>query len=239
MGEIPGSKTLRDAWDENAADWVRWARSPELDHAFWRLNLPALIALLPSPDGLTLDVGCGEGRVARAMKELGHRVVGVESSPALVTAARQADPYFEVHVADAAQLPFPDDTFDLVVASLALMNMDEMPAVVSEIARVLCPAGRFCFSVLHPINSWGDAGEVGYFQTVRYTEEMERDGARMTLHDTHRPLSDYFNALQSAGFLVERVVEPLPDDAYLAAVPEVERWRERPGFLHVLAVLSR
>jgi SAM-dependent methyltransferase len=165
--------------------------------------------------------------------------VGVESSPALVTAVREADPGCDVQIADAAAMPFPDAHFDLVVASLSLMNMDEMSKVVSEIARVLCPAGRFCFSVLHPINSWGDASEVGYFQTVRYTEELERDGARMTLHDTHRPLSDYFNALESAGFLVERVVEPVPDDAYLAAVPEVERWRRRPGFLHVRAVLGR
>jgi SAM-dependent methyltransferase len=107
-------KTLREAWDENAADWARWARSPELDHAFWRLNLPTLINLLPALRGLTLDVGCGEGRVARALKERGYRVVGVESSRALVTAAQEADPSFDVHLADAAQMPFPDDHFDLV-----------------------------------------------------------------------------------------------------------------------------
>jgi hypothetical protein len=141
---VPGSesKTLRDAWDENAPDWVRWARSPELDHAFWHLNLP---------------------------------------------------------VADATDMPLTSDIADLAVASLSLMNMDEMSNVVSEIARVLRPAGRFCFSVLHPINSWGDAGEVGYFQTVRYTEELEQDGTRMTLHDTHRPLSDYFSAMHDGG----------------------------------------
>jgi SAM-dependent methyltransferase len=232
------SKTLRDAWDENAADWVRWARSPELDHAFWHLNLPAAIALLPAPGGLTLDVGCGEGRVARELKELGHRVVGIDSSPALVTAAREADPGCDVQVADAADMPFPDEHFDLAVASLSLMNMDDMPTVVGEVARVLRPAGHFCFSILHPVNSWGDAGEVSYFQTVHYTEELERGGARMIVHDTHRPLGDYFDALAQAGLLVERVVEPVPDGAYIAAVPEVERWRCHPGFLHVRAVLS-
>lgn len=231
-------KTLREAWDENAADWVRWARSPELDHAFWHLNLPTLINLLPVPRGLTLDVGCGEGRVARALKERGYRMVGVESSPALVEAAQDADKSFDVHLADAAQMPFPDGHFDLVVASLSLMNMDEMPRVVSEIARVLRPTGRFCFSILHSINSWCDAGEVSYFHTVRYSEELTRRDARMTLNDTHRPLSDYFRALEDAGFLTERIVEPLPDDAYLAAVPGVERWRQRPAFLHVRAVLQ-
>lgn len=218
---------------------MRWARSPELDHAFWHLNLPAVIALLPAPGGLTLDVGCGEGRVARALKELGHRVVGIDSSPSLVTAAREADPEFDVQVADAAAMPFPDEHFDLAVASLSLMNMDDMPTVVGEIARVLRPAGRFCFSILHPVNSWGDAGKISYFQTVRYTEELKRDGARMIVHDTHRPLGDYFDALAQAGLLIERVAEPVPDDAYIAAAPEVERWRRHPGFLHVRAVLGR
>jgi SAM-dependent methyltransferase len=231
-------QSLRAAWDENAEDWVRWARSRECDHAFWHLNLPALLAMLPGPSEMTVDVGCGEGRLARALKELGHHVVGVESSPVLAQTAKQADPSFEVHMADAVAMPLPNDVADLAIASLSLMNMDDMPGVVGEIARVLRPEGRLCFSVLHPINTWGDAG-AGYFETVRYTEELERDGARMTLHDTHRPLGDYFAALQDAGFIVERVVEPVPGDAYIAAFPEVARWLERPGFLHVRALLGR
>lgn len=230
-------QSLQSAWDANATDWVRWARSQELDHAFWRMNLPALLALLPPPTGLTLDVGCGEGRVARALKDLGHSVVGVDSSPALIAAALEADPEFDAQVVDAADMPFPDGHFDLAIASLSLMNMDDLPRVVNEIARVLSPFGCFCCSILHPVNSWGDAGEVDYFQTTHYTEELHRDGASMTLHDTHRPLSDYFKALADACLLVERVVEPVPDEDYLADVPEVERWRSRPSFLNIRARL--
>jgi SAM-dependent methyltransferase len=230
-------RSLRAAWDESAEEWVRWARSRECDHAFWHLNLPALLALLPPPGELTLDVGCGEGRVARALKELGHHVIGIESSPALASAAQEADPSFEVHVADAVAMPLPANRVDLAIASLSLMNMDDMPGVVGEIARVTRPQGRFCFSVLHPINSLGDAG-AGYFETVRYTEQLEQDGARMTLHDTHRPLGSYFAVLQDAGFTVERVVEPVPDEAYIAAFPEAARWHQRPGFLHIRALLG-
>ncbi|MGH2833862.1 MAG: class I SAM-dependent methyltransferase [Solirubrobacteraceae bacterium] len=228
---------MQSAWDANATDWVRWARSQELDHAFWRMNLPALIALLPPPAGLTLDVGCGEGRVARTLKGLGYNVVGVDSSPTLIAAALQADPGFDAQLANAADMPFPDEHIDLVIASLSLMNMEDLPGVISEIARVLRPSSCFCCSILHPVNSWGDAGHGDYFQTVRYTEELHRDGASMTLHDTHRPLSDYFGAFADVGLLVERVVEPVPDDAYLADVPEVERWRSRPAFLNIRARL--
>lgn len=228
--------SLRDAWDANAGEWVRWARSHDLDHAFWRLNLPTMLSLLPPPEGLVVDVGCGEGRVARALKERSYQVVGIEGSAALAHAAREADPDFVVEVADAAAMPFPDDHFDLAVASLSLMNMDNLPAVIGEIARVLCPGGRCCFSILHPINTWGDAGR-GYFQTVRYSEILEREGTRLTVHDTHRPLHEYFDRMRDAGFLVERVVEPIPGDDYIAEVPEAAHWRERPGFLHVRGVL--
>lgn len=239
MEHPDGYTTLRAAWDEGAEAWVGWARSEEIDHAFWRLNLPCLLSLLPAPGRLTLDVACGEGRVARRLKELGHHVVGYEGSPALAAAAREADPGFEVHVADAAAVPaLADGVADLAVASLALMNMDDMPAVVGEVARLLEPGGRFCFSVLHPLNTWGDAGDVGYFETVAYAETLERAGERMIFHDTHRPLRDYVAALREAGFLVDDLREPVPDDAHVAARPEVERWRRRPAFLHVRAVLA-
>ena len=230
--------SLRSAWDANATDWVRWARSPELDHAFWRLNLPALLAILPSPGRLALDVGCGEGRVARALKERGYRVIGIESSEALAGAAREADPTFVVESADAAEMPFPTGHFDLAVASLSLMNMDDMPGVIAEIARVLEPAGHCCLSVLHPFNTWRDARE-SYFETVRYSETLRRGDAQLTVHDTHRPLHEYFGCLREAGFLVEQIVEPVPTDAYLHEVPQAAHWRDRPGFLHVRAVLSR
>jgi ubiquinone/menaquinone biosynthesis C-methylase UbiE len=188
---VSAEGSLREAWDRSAPDWIRWARSPELDHVFWRLNLPATLALLPEPGDLTLDVGCGEGRLARELIGRGHSVVGIESSPALAQAARDGDPGFEVHEADAIRMPVPDDSADLAVASLSLMNLDDPAAAVAEIARVLTPGSYLCASLLHPLNSWGDARERGagsYFETARYAEELERDGARMTFHDTHRPL---------------------------------------------------
>ena len=64
---------FREVWEERADDWVRWARSRELDFGFWELNLPAMLELLPAPGRLTLDVACGEGRLSRELARLGHR----------------------------------------------------------------------------------------------------------------------------------------------------------------------
>jgi SAM-dependent methyltransferase len=233
--------TLRRAWDAEAAAWVAWARTPGHDHYFWHLTLPALLALLPEPGALTVDVGCGEGRVARELRARGHRVVGIEGSPALAAAAREADPDFEVHVADAAAMPLDDGCADLAVASMSLLNMDDLDGVAREVARILRPGGRFAFSTVHPMNSlkplgdWEAAGR-SYFADYAYAETRTRGGLTMTFHDAHRPLSAYLGAIERAGLLVEAVREPVPDDAHVADFPEVERWRREPSFLAVRAL---
>jgi len=227
--------TLREAWEGEAEDWIAWARSPARDHFFWRLNLPHFLALLPSPGRLTVDVGCGEGRLARELQARGHRVLGVESSPTLAAAARAATPPTEVVEADAAAMPLATASADLAVASMSLLNMDQLDRVVAEVARLLEPGGRFCFSTVHPFNSLGPAGG-GYFEHRRFAETRERAGASMTFHDTHRPLRAYFAALERGGLLTEAVREPAPDDDHVAAHPDVARHRERPAFLHVRAV---
>jgi SAM-dependent methyltransferase len=241
VSRLAPADTLRQAWDAEAAAWIAWARTPGHDHYFWRLTMPALLALLPEPGALTVDVGCGEGRLARELRTRGHRVVGIEGSPALAAAAREADPEFEVHVADAAAMPLDDGCADLAVASMSLLNMDDLDGVAREVARILRPGGRFAFSTVHPMNSfkplggWEDAGQ-SYFAGYAYAETRTRGGLTMTFHDAHRPLSAYLGALERAGLLVEAVREPVPDDAYVADFPEVERWRRAPSFLMARAV---
>jgi SAM-dependent methyltransferase len=230
-----GGATLRDAWESEAAGWIAWARSPGTDHFFWRFSLPALLELAPPPGRLTVEIGCGEGRVARELIARGHRVVGIEGSATLAQAARDAHPPLEVQVADARDMPLDDGTADLVVASMVLLNVDDLDAVVGEVARVLAPGGRFCFSTTHPGSGRQKAGD-DYFAVVRFAETRERDGVRMTFHDVHRPLSSYTGALERAGFLIEAVREPVPDDAYVADHPRVARWRREPCFLLVRAV---
>jgi SAM-dependent methyltransferase len=227
---------LRDAWERNAADWVRWARKPGHD-SYWRFHRERFLDLVPRAGRLTLDVGCGEGRVARDLTELGHRVVGVDASPAMVAAAREADAGGEYLVADAAKLPFPDGHADLVVAFMSLMDVDNMPSAVGELARVLEPGGKLVLAVVHPINSAHDVDRVhpegrlvmteDYFDRRRYTDTIERDDVRMTFESRHWTLEDYFDALLTAGFRIEALRE--------IGDPDHPRWSRYPLFLHVLA----
>lgn len=229
--------SLRESWDDHAQEWIEWARGEDADgradHFFWRFSLPEMLALLPEPGRLTLDLGCGEGRLSRVLAGRGHRVVGVEASPTLARAAIEAEPGIEVHVADALALPLDDGAADLVVASMVLMNLDDLDGAMREVARVLAPGGRLVASIVHPFNS-PKAGT--YFEAIAYPEERVRGGLRMTFHDLHRPLEAYAAALDRARLLIESLREPMPSDAYLAARPEVARWRSEPCFLLLRAL---
>ena len=61
---------LREAWEGQAANWIRWAREPGFD-TYWRFHQQQLLTSLPKPGKLTLDIGCGEGRLTRDLAALG------------------------------------------------------------------------------------------------------------------------------------------------------------------------
>jgi SAM-dependent methyltransferase len=233
---------MRDAWEAEAANWVVWARTPGHD-SYWRFHAERFFELLPPAPCETLDVGCGEGRLARDLKARGYSVTGVDGSATMVEYARAADPAGDYRLADAAALPIGDAAVSLVTAFMSPQDIDDMPGAIREMARVLVPGGRLCMAIVHPINSAGtfesrepDAPFVisgSYMDRRGYADSMERDGLKMTFTSEHRPLQDYFATLEAAGLLVERLVE-VPD----TGDPPGGRWRRLPLFLHLRAVKS-
>jgi SAM-dependent methyltransferase len=199
--------TLRDAWETRAADWVRWARSPALDNDFWDFHLPEFLRFLPAPGRRTVDVGCGEGRLGRVLAASGHHVVGFDASPTSARAAATHPDGHPVAIADAARLPLPDAAADLAIAFMSLHDFDDLPAAVTEVARVLVPDGRFCVALLHPALTARLVD--GYATERRYRFTVENGGLQMTYEGTHRPLASYFAALETAGFVVESLREPV------------------------------
>ncbi len=229
--------TLRDAWEAEAPRWVEWARRSGHD-SYGRFHRDAFLELLPPPGRRTLDVGCGEGRLARDLKRLGHHVTAVDAAPSMVAYAQEADPEGEYLLASGSELPFEDGFADLVIAFMSLQDMDDADGAVREAWRVLEPGGRFCVALVHPINSGGkfegeeeDAPFIirdSYFDRRRYVDQVEKDGFEMTFTSDHRSLEGWLRPFEEAGFLLERVREiPGADRA---------RWQRIPLFLHVRAV---
>jgi SAM-dependent methyltransferase len=171
-------------WEAEATRWAAWARAAGHD-AYWH-HRDAFFVLVPPPGLATLEVGCGEGRVTRDLVSCGHRVTAVDISPTLIRLAKEADRAATYVLADGTALPFPAARFDLVVAYNSLMDVDDMPAVVREIGRVLAPGGHLCVCITHPLMDAGrfttrgaDAPfviEGSYLGRRPYEGTFERDG---------------------------------------------------------------
>jgi SAM-dependent methyltransferase len=209
---------LREAWQARADAWIRWSRSPELDDDFWRFHLPQFLDLLPPPGRLTVDMGCGEGRLGRVLAGAGHRVVGCDAAFAMVKAAVDAPQACAAVVAEAVMLPLRDRAADLVIAFMCLHDLDDMRAAVGEAARVLAPGGRLAVALLHPVVTARLAG--AYAAERRYSvDTVEKAGLAMTYEGLHRPLTAYTAALAGAGLVIEAIREPVKTDGDSVTMP--------------------
>jgi SAM-dependent methyltransferase len=232
-------------WQPEAERWIEWTGTPGFD-AYWTYRDAFFDEVLSPAGERTLEVGCGEGRVARDLAIRGHNVVAVEPAKSLLAAAKAAGSNGQEYaVADGAALPFVDAAFDVIVAYNVLQVVDDLELALSEAARVLVPGGHLCACIAHPVTDLGDVSEDSssprltirehYFEPRRVEDTLEIDGHAMTFRGWTHSLEDYSLALERAGFSVERIREPRPD---LAASTN-SRWRAAPLFMNFRAVLPR
>jgi SAM-dependent methyltransferase len=234
---------LSDDWEQQAGNWIEWARAPGHD-SYWRFHRDQFLTLVPPPGELTVDVGSGEGRLSRDLTRLGHRVIGVDSSPTLVEAARRADAEGDYRCASATMLPLQDATCDLAVAFMSLQDVDDLTAAVGEMSRVLISGGTACIAIVHPLNSAGKFEndsvdspfviDASYLDEFHYADDIEWNGLRMVFHSKHRPLEAYSRALEECGFLIDAIREHrIPEEGFSS--DKSARWQRIPYFLHVRA----
>ncbi len=100
-----------------------------------------------------LDIGCGGGLMAEEVAHLGFQVHGVDlSGPSIETARRHAAESgleIEYSVATGEQLPFPEESFDLVYCCDVLEHVDNVDSVIAESARVLRPGGIYFYDTIN------------------------------------------------------------------------------------------
>jgi SAM-dependent methyltransferase len=227
----------RRHWSRVAAEWIAWARTPNHD-AFWAYRA-ALAAFIGPGSGEALDIGCGEGRISRELTALGYRVTATDPVGDLVRAAAQARSARGYALAEAAALPFAAAGFDLVVAYNVLMDVDDLPAAVREMRRVLRTSGQGVIAIVHPFTDRGrfadrttDAPFVvpgTYFGRQRFGGVEERNGLRMHFAGWSRPLETYAAALEDAGLAITALREPVPDVA--PGYEHLDRGTRLPFFL--------
>src|SRR5689334_3091493 len=115
---------LRDKWNENADEWITWVRDPGQPDSYWRFHRKRFLSLVPVPGRLTIDIGCGEGRVPRDLQMAGHRVVGVDWSATMCkAAATHPETPIRAIVGDATKLPLADASADGAIAFMSLQTI--------------------------------------------------------------------------------------------------------------------
>ena len=174
---------------------------------------PEMLRLAGDVAGLeVLDAGCGSGPLMEALRARDAVVAGFDLSPAMVELARQRlGEDADLRVADlAAPLPYPDDTFDLVVASLSLHYVEDWASALAELHRVLRPGGRLVVAIIHPTVYAVVYPEADYFALTRYSEDYDFGEGKVWMTYWHRPLQDVVGAFLDAGFTIKAVTEPPP-----------------------------
>ncbi len=166
-----------------------------------------------------LEVGAGAAQCSRWLTGRGALVVATDVSGGMLAQGRGIDGELGTRVpmvqADARRLPFADASFDVAFTAFgAIPFVPDAERVHAEVARVLRPGGRWVFAVTHPLR-WAfpdDPSERGLSATRSYFDRrayVETDDAgRLVYAEHHRTLGDHVGELTSAGFRLERLVEP-------------------------------
>lgn len=223
---------LRTEWDR-----IAFVRQQQMasgkDLSFKHVLLPTILKLLDGCD-LTriLDVGCGTGEPTKALASIAKWVTGVDMSSRSIAIAQSSChdlsnvAFYADSVEDFAR-KHTGHSFTTAVASMTLMACLDLNSLVEAIAKLLVPGGCLVASITHPW-FWSHYWQYADADWFRYDQEMvieapfgiSLDRTRFTTTHVHRPFSSYTKTLSQLGFVIDRIMEPYPDESVQPLYPE-------------------
>lgn len=233
----------RELWEEHATWWIEGftdGADPEYEDQI----IPLVAGELAGVERV-LDIGTGDGQIARVLAAAGTQVTGADPTRNQISVAHQRGGGPVYVQAAASALPFPSASFDAALACLVFEHIDDVDGAIAEVARVVRPGGQFTFLLNHPLLQTPDSGWIDdhmvdppeqYWRIGAYlteTETIEEVELGVRIRFLHRPLSRYLNALASHGLMLERMDEPAPPERFLAQAPEYFDAATVPRLLHL------
>ncbi|MCY3834151.1 MAG: class I SAM-dependent methyltransferase [Chloroflexi bacterium] len=229
----------RELWNRKAVFWDA-LHGDDGNEFHRRLVAPSVLELLGlAPGEAVLDVGCGNGALARRLAECGARVTAFDFSDELIRLAKRrsrtssADVQYLVLDAtdEDAMLGLGADRFDAVACAMALMDMPTIAPLFRAAARLLRDGGRFVFATQHPAFNSNNPifvhekedrdGLVSEFYAVKLRAYLQlppvkgagAPGEPAPHYYYHRPLGELLGAAFAAGFVLDALLEPAFSEA--------------------------
>lgn len=224
-----------------------------MDLRFHKKNLndlieqPQMKRLLPEIKNKTiLDIGCGFGHNCLSFAKAGARhVTGIDISVKMLEIAHKSfsHPVIDYLLMNMDELHTLQETYDLVYSSLAFHYAEDFTALIHNIYELLNPGGILLFSQEHPLMtaSQGKGGHYNYDENgncISYTfSDYGREGKRSGfwyvdhVENYHRTMGSVVSTLAHAGFMIEDMVEALPDQKTLNEYPKLNKEFIKPTFL--------
>jgi 2-polyprenyl-3-methyl-5-hydroxy-6-metoxy-1,4-benzoquinol methylase len=241
------SAKTKELWNKLAAWWDESYQEGDLYHRTFLF--PTIIKWTAAAQGMRiLDIGCGNGALARLLAKSGASLVAVDFSEVFIEKAKQRSKgltidYRIIDATDATQLRTLVDAgqFDRVISSMVLHDMPTITPLVTSLTTLLSPEGTFIFSVPHPcfnsglveiekLKQYMDQKQLILPNRYIKPEEFEilsKPGQPIKQISFHRPLNELFNELFNAGMVMTGFVEPvakkgeLPKDYLWAKLSEI------------------
>lgn len=237
----------KSIWNNLAVWWDEAAQDGDLYHRTFLF--PTLLKWVSPKMGMRiLDMGCGNGALARLFTKAGANVVAVDFSDVFIKLAKERSQdlnidYRIIDATDSTQLQslIDSEKFDCVVSSMVLHDMPTIVPLISALPALIKPNGNFIFTVPHPCFNSGlvqiedlknNANQKKLLLSNRYIKSEEFEIASKPHQPVkqicfHRSLSELFNPLFSTGFLMDGFFEPvakpgeLPEDYLWAQLSDI------------------
>ena len=203
-------KQLRDSWRDNAQAWTSSVRAHAIESRRLATDAAIVGAVLARQPKSTLDLGCGEGWLVRALSERGLTAVGIDGSAPLIEAASSAGGLFlnltyDELITDPGRC---GASFDLVVANFALLE-ERIGPLLQALRRTMTRNAWLLIQTLHPLAAGAPYADGWRIEDFRGFEQ----GAWTPMPWYFRTLGSWVTVLQENGFGVHGLAEPIhPED---------------------------
>ena len=217
--EFPQSLDIPVQEHDVDAGYTRWAPSYDGPNPAIEREEPIVVPMLSGlPRGTALDAACGTGRHAATLAGLGHDVIGVDATEAMLAIAREKVPGGDFRIGKLEALPVDNASVDVLTCSLALTHVEALEPVVREFARVLKPGGHAVISDMHPFVAMTSG-------VAAFGMEDGSLGVPFVVNRVHQS-SEYVQAFIAAGLTIAECLEPPVTEEMIARFPTFAAYPE-------------